>query len=169
MFKKETRVYIVCVRERWSLCKMVGWNGISGTKTITIKHRHGHHLSTGSFREDTTIRTNIFSFAPFPNAHPIRSAAIFFPASSFGLTAPHPSFPLSLLLCPTQTTMTFLSSLHRIAPIAATARRAVKPAFSSAYAVSQQRFNSSSTVEVTKKKKTKKRAWQVHGYWHAFY
>ncbi|CDH51575.1 thiamin diphosphate-binding protein [Lichtheimia corymbifera JMRC:FSU:9682] len=45
--------------------------------------------------------------------------------------------------------MTFLSSLHRIAPIAATARRAVKPAFSSAYAVSQQRFNSSSTVEMT--------------------
>ncbi|KAI7884283.1 thiamine diphosphate-binding protein [Lichtheimia hyalospora FSU 10163] len=45
--------------------------------------------------------------------------------------------------------MTFLSSLHRIAPIAATAKRAVKPAFSSAYAVSQQRFNSSSTVEMT--------------------
>lgn len=53
--------------------------------------------------------------------------------------------------------MTFLSSLHRIAPIAATAKRAVKPAFSSAYAVSQQRFNSSSTVEVTEHMSTRKK------------
>lgn len=49
--------------------------------------------------------------------------------------------------------MTFLTSLHRIAPIAHTARRAAKPAIYSAFTAGQQRFNSSGAVEVTKGKK----------------
>lgn len=52
--------------------------------------------------------------------------------------------------------MTLLTTLHRIAPLATTAKRAFKPALSSAYAVAQQqqqRFNSSNTVEVRNRRK----------------
>ena len=49
--------------------------------------------------------------------------------------------------------MTFLTSLHRIAPIAHTARRAAKPAIYSAFTAGQQRFNSNGAVEVIKGKK----------------
>ena len=144
-----------CVREikRFHCVKRWG-NCFSGTKTITIKHRHGIHLSTGSFREDTTLRTNIFSFAPFPQRAPDSLGSNFFPSQQLWFDCNSPVFsPFSSFVSNPKKTMTFLSSLHRIAPIAATAKRAVKPAFSSAYAVSQQRFNSSSTVEVNNKEK----------------
>ncbi|KAJ8657054.1 hypothetical protein O0I10_007133 [Lichtheimia ornata] len=46
--------------------------------------------------------------------------------------------------------MTLLTTLNRIAPLATTAKRAFKPALSSAYAVAQQqRFNSNGAVEMT--------------------
>ncbi|KAI7848344.1 thiamine diphosphate-binding protein [Circinella umbellata] len=45
--------------------------------------------------------------------------------------------------------MTFLTSLHRIAPIAHTARRVAKPAIYSAFTAGQQRFNSNNAVEMT--------------------
>ena len=44
--------------------------------------------------------------------------------------------------------MTLLTTLHRIAPVAATAKRAFKPALSCAVAQQQQRFNSTGAVEV---------------------
>ncbi|KAI9276808.1 thiamine diphosphate-binding protein [Phascolomyces articulosus] len=45
--------------------------------------------------------------------------------------------------------MTFLTSLQRIAPVAASARRVAKPALYSAFTAGQQRFNSSNAVEMT--------------------
>lgn len=49
--------------------------------------------------------------------------------------------------------MTLLTTLNRIAPLATTAKRAFKPALSSAYAVAQQqRFNSNGAVEVRNRK-----------------